>query len=136
MVYCNHDQDLKSMKNMKDAMMINCQTSEGGLRHTDYYFFNDIQVDLGRKTSDKEEAAKIFAKFKGKIVTLGKVKLWIVYKSPFTFHSRALGYLEKNMKLKVFGAPSNRRMGNFEAKILDPSPIFSSNNWKLQFSDI
>ena len=134
MVFCNFDQDLKSMKNMKDAMMINCQTAEDGLRHTDYYFFNDIQVELGRKTSDEVEANEILAKFTGKIVTLGEVKLWIVYKSPFTFHSRALGLLEKNMKLYVTGAPHNRRRGNFDAKTLDPTQCFGSNNWMLQFS--
>ena len=134
MVYCNHDQDLKSMKYMKDAMMINCQTSEDGLRHTDYYFVNDIQVKLGRKTTNEEEANAIYSKFKGRTLSLAETKLWIIYKSPFTFHSRALGFLEKNMKVKVHGAPMNRRMGDFDSKTLDPTRMFGSNNWTLEFA--
>ena len=136
MVYCNHDQDLRSMKNMKDAMMINCQTSEDGLRHTDYYFFNDIQVELGRKTTYEEEANDIYSKFKGKTLTLAETKLWIIYKSPFTFHSRALGFLEKNMRLKVHGAPTNRRRGDFDSNTFDPTRMFGSNNWILEFTSI
>ena len=120
---------------MKDAMMINVQTSEGGLRHTDYYYFNDIEVELGRKTTNQEEANAIFSKFKGRKLTLAEVKLWIIYKSPYTFHSRALGLLEKNMTMKLHGAPIDRRKGDFDAKTLDPTLPFGSNKWTLEFID-
>jgi len=99
------------------------------------YYFNDIEVELGRKTTNQEEADAIFSKFKGRKLTLAEVKLWIVYKSPYTFHSRALGLLEKNMTMKVHGAPMNRRKGDFDSKILDPTLSFGSNNWTLEFLD-
>jgi len=133
MVFCNHDEDLKSIKSMKDAMMINVQTSDGGLRHTDFYSLNDIAIPLGRKTTDEEEANTIYEKFNGTTVTLGKLKEWIVYKSPYTFHSRALGFLERNNKLKVTGAPDSRRRGNFQASTMESSPNKNSNSWELYF---
>ena len=133
MVYCNYDHDLESVGCMKSAMMGKVQTLDGELRHTDYYYFNDIYVPLGRKTTDQDEGTIIYNKFKGKTVTLDKVKEWILYRSPYPFHSRALKYLEDKQLLHVSNAPESRRRGTFMASKLRLSPLNESNFWRLTF---
>ena len=121
------------MASMKSAMMGKVQTPDGELRHTDYYFFNGIDIPPGRKTSNEDEANVIYNHFKGKNVPLETVKEWILYQSPFPYHSRALAVLEKTNLLRVLDAPESRRKGTFAAYDMRLSPLNITNNWQLCF---
>ena len=126
MVYLSCDMDLQMIKMMKDAMMSNVQTKDGALRHTDYYSFNGIDIPFGRKTTNKEEKKGIYTHLKGRTMTLYEVRKWILIHSPFTFHARALGLLEKEGLLTVDSNGMKRRKGTFADKRI---PLC----WKLQF---
>jgi len=129
MIYLSCDMDLKMVKTMKDAMQPNVQTKDAGLRHTDYYSFNGINIPFGRKTSDEDEKEEIYKQFKGKEINLYELKHWILVKSPFTFHSRPLQQLESDGLLTVDTLGEQRRKGNFKAT------NFSrwKNNWFVSF---
>ena len=130
MTYLSCDMDLKMVKMMKDAMQPNVQTKDDGLRHTDYYSFNGINIPFGRKTTDEEEKEEIYKRFKGKKeIKLYKLKHWILVRSPFTFHSRPLQQLERERLLTVDTRGEQRRNKNFKATEFTRR----KNNWLLTF---
>ena len=129
MTYLSCDMDLKMVKMMKDAMQPNVQTKDGGLRHTDYYSFNGINIPFGRKTTDEEEKDEIYKRFKGKRIKLYKLKHWVLVRSPFTFHSRPLQQLERERLLTVESLGEKRNRGNFKATDFTKR----KNNWLVSF---
>lgn len=131
MVYLSSDMDLIMVKNMKSVMMSVVQTADGELRHTDYYALNGINIPFGRKTSNEEEKTEIYRHFQGCSATLFDVKRWILINSPFAFHSRALGLLEKERLLTVDSNGEARSSGNFRADKFHEG----LNNWQLTFNE-
>ena len=133
MVYLSSDMDLKQVKMMKDSMMSNVQTEDGELRHTDFYSFNGIHIPFGRKTTNEEESKVIHKMLQKQSLTLFDVKYHILVHTPFTFHSRALGLLEKTGLLTVDSNDEKRKRGNF--KCTNFSKWFENENWKLEFHE-
>ena len=83
-------------------MMPNVQTKDGELRHTDFYSFQGIKIPFGRKTSVSEDSIEVYRNVKGKSnIKFFDIKQYILNKTPFTFHSRVLGLLEKERHLTV-----------------------------------
>ena len=119
----------KMVKTMKDAMQPNVQTKDDGLRHTDYYSFNGINIPFGRKTTDEDEKKEIYKHFKGKKIELYELKHWILVRSPFTFHSRPLQQLERERLLTVDSLGEQRRNKNFKATDFTRR----KNNWLVSF---
>ena len=130
MVYLSSDMDLQMVQKMKSSMMSVVQTEDGELRHTDYYALNRIKIPFGRKTSNEEEKMEIYRYFQGRSARLLEVKRWILINSPFAFHSRALGLLEKEGLLTVNSNGDVRRSGNFRA-----NDFSEGNNWQLSFHE-
>ena len=129
MTYLSCDMDLKMVKTMKDAMQPNVQTKDDGLRHTDYYSFNGINIPFGRKTTDEDEKKEIYKHFKGKKIELYELKHWILVRSPFTFHSRPLQQLERERLLTVDTLGEQRRKKTFKATDFTRR----KNNWLVSF---
>ena len=132
MVYLSSDMDLQMVQKMKSSMVSVVQTEDGELRHTDYYALNGIKIPFGRKTSNEDEKTEIYRHFKDRSESLFEVKRWILVNSPFAFHSRALGLLEKEGLLHVDSSGDARRSGNFRANKFSEG----LNNWRLSFHEV
>ena len=74
---------------------------------------------------------EIYRYFQGRSARLLEVKRWILINSPFAFHSRALGLLEKEGLLTVNSNGDVRRSGNFRA-----NDFSEGNNWQLSFHEV
>ena len=97
--------------------------------------WNGIHIPFGRKTTNEEEAGVIHSHFRGQEVKLGEVKKWILIQSPFTFHSIALGCLEKVGVLSVHDPDGMiPRKGIFNANDVREGRHNSSNQWELTFT--
>ena len=93
---------LSVLNNVKTAMQRNNQIT-GDLVFTDYFAFNGINIPTGRKTSNDQEAEIIYQALVRKCqpMLLGEVKRFIIEKSPFPYHARALRVLEKDVRMTV-----------------------------------
>jgi hypothetical protein len=70
-------------------------TQQGSeLAVTDFFFYYGLPTPHGRTTCDGEEAEAIYEQFRGKKVSLGEVKRFVVEETPYPFHSGPLSVLE------------------------------------------
>lgn len=100
---------LKAIQDMKYVMQKFTQEN-GENRFTDYYSWNGIEVPLGRKTTNKDEAIQIWRKLQGQTLTLYDLQEWVLLKTPFPFHARALRVLEKQGCLVVDTSQGDERI--------------------------
>ena len=125
--------DLRSLANVKCACHVVAQnfkllskgeTSSNELFFCDYYF--DSAIPWRPKSSKEEEAMYIYDHFKGITQTFGRVKEWIILKSPYQVHSRSFKYLEDEGYLDVVSFDYDREEGVAEYK-RPRSGVFPSN---------
>ena len=97
---------------------------------SDYYDLNNIKVKQGRKTTDEEEGEVIYKHFQGKIATLGEVETFVLEKTPFPYHARALSALKRCGKITNVDYGHDQREGKrctFGANV-------HSRLWKIRFA--
>ena len=99
---------LKAIQDMKYTMQRFTQESSDNC-FTDYYSWNGIEVPLGRKTTNEDEALQIWIKLQGQTMTLHDVQQWVLFDSPFAFHARALRKLEEQGCLFVDSSQGEKR---------------------------
>lgn len=107
--------DLRSMAIAKYAMHVAAQNfdlEESASVTSNELFFSDFHFKSGiswrPKTSGKDEAEFIYNRWKGKNVSFGELKEWIILESPYQVHSAALRYLEKDGRLQILSTEYDR----------------------------
>jgi len=115
---------LRSLNTMKYAM---CHSKQ----NTYELSFCDKECHDGGptfylRTNIPEETEYIYQQWKGRTCTFGEMKQWILTKSPFKYHSKALWRLERDRKLHIDPKADKRKR------------IYYSqyrNKWVLTFDD-
>lgn len=107
--------DLTSMAIGKYAMHVTAQnfrlettveTTSNELFFSDFHF--NCGISWRPETSEETEGDFIYNHWEGKTVSFGELKEWIILKSPYQVHSKALKYLEKSKRLKVLSTEYER----------------------------
>ncbi len=104
------------------------------LCYSDFYHHRGMDVGTGRKSTDEQEADVIYEHFKGQCVRLGDIKAFVLCKTPFPYHARAMRALEKKGKVKVedFG---ERKGKEFKCKVpFSEHSRQEGNHWLITFA--
>ena len=157
-------EDLTSLANVKyacHAVAQNFKLQSKGKTSTDELFFCDYYFDSAipwsPKSSAEEEAMLIYDHFKGTTQKFGKVKEWIILKSPYQVQSRSFKYLEDEGYLDVVSFVYDREEGvavykrkrsgvfpsdvgikhdtpDWDKRLINP--IRYCNGWELKFHEV
>ncbi len=104
------------------------------LCYSDFYHHRGMDVGTGRMSTDEQEADVIYEHFKGQCVRLGDIKAFVLCKTPFPYHARAMRALEKKGKVKVedFG---ERKGKEFKCKVpFSEHSRQEGNHWLITFA--
>ncbi len=109
------------------------------LAFTDYYFYAGIDVELGRKADNNDEAQVVYDRFKGQQATLGQVRAFVLLSTPFPYHVGALRVLEQDGRIVSVDdrkSQQKRQRKSFFAKPI-PREDFTDqcgNLWLIRFA--
>ncbi len=110
---CFAGNSMADLQRMKTTMQsLSQQKPEEGAPHlyfTDYFHHSNIEVELGRKTTDEDEAKVIYEEFHGNVAKLSTVRAFVLQETPFPFHARALGVLERLGKITKVDTNGRKR---------------------------
>jgi len=111
--FCTNN--LRGLEEMKRAM---CKADpSGGFRFSDKD--DPSQLNLFGSYQDEMLARDLAAILQGKILTVSKVKEFVLTETPAYIYKAALKILEERELLKVRNAPPKRRKGTFPDKYMD-----------------
>ena len=155
-------EDLRSLANVKYACHVAAQnfkmrskieSSSNELFFCDYYF--DSAIPWRPDSSTEDETMCIYNNFKGTTQKFGKVKEWVIIKSPYQVKSKSFKYLEDEGYLDVVSFDYDREEGVAEYKrsrsgvfpnnvgIKHDTPDWDKRNkirycngWKLKFHEV